>query len=148
MVQQVAEQRIRQTVFVRPLGVAEGSIERLLVGLLNLAERALQRLADVARAVAHVTPCASFGNLEPVVLGEPGELGIAIRLGEGILEFLVVHIGDTLEEQQREDVGLEVRSIDRSAQYVGGLPKMGLQLADGNRICVSPVAEVCHHNVE
>lgn len=56
-------------------------------------------------------------------LGEPGQLLVA-RLIDDLLVFLIPDIADALEEQQREDVGLEVRRIHWAAQDVGGLPEV------------------------
>lgn len=41
-------------------------------------------------------------------------------------------IREPFEEQQREDVGLEVRRIHRPAQDVRGLPKVGFELGEGD----------------
>ena len=131
MLDQVAEQRIGEPILVRPLGVAEDAVERLRVGLLDLAHRLLQRLADVGRDRAHIVPVAALGNLEAVVLREERVLLVAAGLRQRRGVLLVVHVGDALEEQQREDVGLEVGGIDRAAQDVGGLPEMGFELAEG-----------------
>ena len=35
-----------------------------------------------------------------------------------------INIGEPFEEEQREDVGLEVGSVDNTAQYVGRLTEM------------------------
>ncbi len=44
-------------------------------------------------------------------------------------EVVRFYIGDALEKEQRKNVALEVSGIDRTAEDVGGFPKMGLQLA-------------------
>ncbi len=55
---------------------------------------------------------AAFRDFKSVHLWHGGVFGVAIGLVQSCLVFLVVDIGDALEEQQREDVYLEVRSID------------------------------------
>jgi hypothetical protein len=67
---------------------------------------------------------AIIRNLEAVRLGEPGQFGIA-GVGDDLVVLLVPDIADSLEEQQREDVGLEVGRIHRAAQDVGRLPEVG-----------------------
>ena len=69
----------------------------------------------------------ALGHLEAVVLGEGGVLLVAARLGKGPRELLVEHVGDALEEEQREDVGLEVGRVHRAAEDVGGLPEVGFE---------------------
>ena len=125
---QVAQQRVGEPVLVGPLGVAEDAVERLRVGLLDAAHGRLQRLADVGRHRAHVAPVAVLRHLEAVVLRKAGVLLVAAGLGQRGLILLVVDIGDALEEQQREDVGLEVGRIHRPAQDVGGFPEVRFEL--------------------
>jgi hypothetical protein len=64
---------------------------------------------------------AVFRDLEAVRLGKPGQCFIASLVND-LLVFLVPDIADSLEEQQREDIGLEIGCIHRSTQDVGGLP--------------------------
>ena len=129
MLDQVAEQRVGQAILVGPLRIAEDAVERLRVRLLDAAHRLLQRLADVGGDRAHVVPVAALGDLKAVVLRELGVFLVAAGFRQRGLVFLVVHIGDALEEEQREDVGLEVGGIDRAAQDVRGFPEMGFKLA-------------------
>ena len=53
------------------------------------------------------------------MLGLVGVLGVTVRLGQGGGLFLVVDVTDPLQEQEREDVGLEVRCVYRPAKDVG-----------------------------
>jgi hypothetical protein len=41
-----------------------------------------------------------------------------------------MHVGDAFEDEQREDVGLEVRGIEWAMEDVGRLPGMGLKLVE------------------
>lgn len=74
---------------------------------------------------------AVFRDLETVRLREPRQLFIA-SLVDDLLVFLVPDVADSLKEQQREDVGLEVGGIHRAAQDVGGFPEMGFELAEAD----------------
>jgi hypothetical protein len=67
---------------------------------------------------------AALRNLESVVLGELCEFHVTVGLFQcnGIL--FVINIGEPFEEKQREDVGLEVGRVDRTAQDIGCLPEM------------------------
>ena len=71
---------------------------------------------------------ATLRNLEAVVLREEGVLFVAAGLRQRRLVLLVVNVRDTLEEQQREDVGLEVGRIHRTAQDVRSFPQVGFKL--------------------
>jgi hypothetical protein len=112
---QVAQERIGQPLLVRPLGVSEDAIQRLWVGAFNPTQRLLQRLPDVGRHRPHVAPMAALRNLEAVVLREQGVLLVATGLRDCRVVFLVVNVRETLEEQQRKDVGLEVRRVHGTA---------------------------------
>ena len=46
--------------------------------------------------------------------------------------LLIVDIRKPLEEQQREDLGLEVRRIHRPFQVPRGLPEGGRELGEGD----------------
>ena len=71
----------------------------------------------------------SHRDLETMRLGEQGQLGIAGFI-DNLGVFLVPDVTNPLEEQQREDVGLEVSRIHRAAQDVGGFPEVGFKLAE------------------
>ena len=74
-------------------------MERVRVGFLDAAHRALQRLSHVGRDSTHIAPVAILRNLKAVVLRESGILFVAARfLDRGALLF-VVDIGDALEEE-------------------------------------------------
>ena len=72
---------------------------------------------------------AILRNLEAVVLGEVGIFLVAAGLRQGSVVFLVVDVRDAFEKEQREDVRFEVGGIDWAAEDVGGLPKVGFELA-------------------
>ncbi len=127
---QVFEQGIRQPLFVRPLRITEHAIEGFRVGFLNFPHRALERRTDIARLGADVVPVAVLWDLKAVRLRKPGQLLVA-GLIDDLLVFLVPDIADALEEQQREDVGLEVSRIHRAAQDVGGFPEVAFELTQG-----------------
>jgi hypothetical protein len=48
------------------------------------------------------------------------------------LVLFVMDIGETLEEQEREDIGLEVCRIDRALEEPCGFPKVGFELGEGD----------------
>ena len=131
MVDQVPQQGVRQPLLVRPLGIAEDAVQGLRVGLLDSPHRLLQGLPDIRRHVPDIGPVAALGDLEAVVLREQRVFFVAAGLVQGSLVFLVVDIRNAFEEQQREDVGLEVRGIHGTAQDVRRFPQVGFQLAQG-----------------
>ena len=131
---EVAEQRIGQAILVGPRRIAEDAVKGLRVGLLDPAHGLLQRLADVGRDHAHIAPVAILRNLEAVVLRELGIFLVTAGFRQRRRIFLVIHIRDALEEEQREDVGLEIGRIHRAAQDIRGLPEVGFKLAKGKLI--------------
>ena len=60
-------------------------------------------------------------------LGEPVQRLVA-RFVNDLLVLLIPNNADAIEEQQREDVSLEIGRIHRTAQNVGGFPKMAFKL--------------------
>ncbi|MNJ38948.1 hypothetical protein D3C77_338080 [compost metagenome] len=46
--------------------------------------------------------------------------------------LVIPDVANTLEEQQREDVGLEISCIYRTAQDVRGLPEVAFELTKGD----------------
>ena len=66
----------------------------------------------------------SVGNLEAVVLREPGVFLVAAGFGQRGLVLLVMDVRDAFEEEQREDVGLEVGGIHRPPQDVRRFPEV------------------------
>jgi hypothetical protein len=64
------------------------------------------------------------GDLEPIVLREQGIFFIAPGFGKSYLILLIMNIGDSFEEEEREYIGLEVSRINRPTQDVGGFPEM------------------------
>ena len=73
-----------------------------------------------------------------MVLGKKGILPVAIRFCEGIGEFFVIDVGDSFEEQQREDKCLEISSVHRPAEDVRRFPKV-----IGELIELKPVVVHC-----
>jgi hypothetical protein len=53
-----------------------------------------------------------------------------VAVGYGLLVLTIPHITDALEKEQREDVGLEVGSVNQSPEDVGRLPEMTFELAE------------------
>ena len=121
---QVLEQRVRKAVFVGPLGIAEDAVQGVRVGLLDAAHGLLERMADIGALGPDIFPVAALRNLEPVVLRELGKFHIAVGLIQGHGILLVIDVGEPLEEQQREDVGLEIGRVDRTAENIRSFPKM------------------------
>ncbi len=120
---QVAQGMLGQLVLVAPLHVPEDQGERLGVGLLDALEHGLERHPDVVGDPTQVAPVTALGDLEAVVLGQRGEGLVAAVVGQGSRVLAVPGVADPLEEEQREDVGLEVSRIDRTAQGVRGRPE-------------------------
>ena len=59
-----------------------------------------------------------------MVLRELGKFHVAVGLIQGHGILLVIDVGEPLEEQQREDVGLEIGRVDRTAENIRSFPKM------------------------
>jgi hypothetical protein len=120
---EVQQRVLGQLLLVRPGDVAEDPCQRLGVRLLDPVEHALQRDADVLVHAAQVAPVAALGDLEAMVLGQRRQRLVAAEVRERAAVLLVPPVGEPLVEEQREDVRLEVRRVDRPAQAVGRRPQ-------------------------
>ncbi len=127
---EVAQQLVRQAVLVRPRRIAKDAVKRVRIRLLNPAQGGLQSLPDIHRDLTHILPVAALRHLEAVVLREDRGFFIALKLLQRGGVFFIMHIREPLEEQQREDVGLEVRRIDRPLEKPGGFLKVGFELGE------------------
>lgn len=121
---QVLEQRVRKTVLIGPLSIAENAVQGIRVGPLNAAHGLLERMTNVGTLDPNIPPMTALWNLEAVVLRELGELNITVGLFQGNGILLVIDVGEPFEEQKREDVGLKVSRIDRTAQNICGRPQV------------------------
>ena len=65
---------------------------------------------------------ATLWDLKSIVLREQSSLLITPKLGESGGMFFILHIRNPLKEEERKDVSFEVRSINRAAKNVRGLP--------------------------
>ena len=124
---EVFEQWVGQAVFVAPLRIAEDAVEVFLVSRLDAAQRILQRRADVSRRLTDDVPVTIFGNLEAVVFGVVLAVGL-----DHVGVFLVPHIADALEEEQRQDVALPVGTIHGFRAGCWRPPKGGIELGKGD----------------
>jgi hypothetical protein len=125
---EVEEVRLGQPVLVRPGDVTEDAGERVGIGALDPLEDALDRHPYVLAHLPQICPVAARRQLEAVVVGLNRGRELAVEVLEGSAVLLVPGVGDPLEEQQGEDVGLEVCRIDRAAKRVGGVPQTPFEL--------------------
>ena len=111
---------------VCPRGIPEDAIQALRVGRLNGAEGIEQCPAHVAGSTADVVPMRAFRNREAIVRSRASISGVC-RLAQGSPVFLVPHVRQALEKEQREDVLLVVAGIDQAPQELRGAPEVGLK---------------------
>ena len=131
---EVCQRGVGEQVLVAPVAVAEHAGQGVGVGGLDGAHGLEDRGTDVLGDAADVVPVAAVRDGEAVILGEVGQVLVAVDLqGGGVL--FVVDVGDPLEEDEREDVLLVVAGVDQAAQHDRGAPQVGLQfaLADARR---------------
>lgn len=111
---------------MRSRSSAEDAVKRTWVSRLDLPEGVLNRRPDVRGLGTYVAPVAALRDLEAVVFGEEGIIPVAVRLFERGHDLFIEDVADPLKEEQREDVGLEVRRIDRAPQDICRLPEVRL----------------------
>ncbi len=59
-----------------------------------------------------------------MILWEGGKFLISARFRESCCYLLIVYIRDSLEEEQRENIGFEVRRINRSSKNIRRFPQV------------------------
>lgn len=99
MIDQVAEQGVRESLFVRPGRVAKDAVKGALVRFLNFAHGVLQGLPYVGRLRSNVTPMTAVGNLKAMVFGERGIFLVSPRFLESQRYLLIIDIRNTLEKE-------------------------------------------------
>ncbi len=90
MFDEIAQNGIREAVFVRPLGIAEDTIELVGVGLFDLTHGFLYGKANVAGLVAYIMPVSALRNLEAMVFCEGGVGYITFGFIKRALKFFVI----------------------------------------------------------
>ena len=94
----------------------------------SMARNAFSSARPTSReAAADVGPVRAVGDREAVV-GRGAGVRLVAGLVEGGLILLVPHVGEALEEEQREDVLLVVAGVDQAPQELGRAPEVGLEL--------------------
>ena len=79
----------------------------------------------LGRGSSHVRPVAAQRDLEPVTFA-----GAVLLLD--LSAFLVIDVGDALEEEKREDKLLIVPGVDQPAQQRRGAPEIGFEFGLGD----------------
>jgi hypothetical protein len=88
--------------------------------------------SHVGGCLANISPVAAIGNNKAVNLREVDGVNVAEEFG-CFGSLLVPHVADPLEEQQRQDVRLPVRTIHGTpAQDLGAVPKVRLEFVQGH----------------
>ena len=128
MLDEVLEQTVREAPLVGPCRIAEDAAQLRVVCGFDGAKRGDNRLADVFRDLADVFPVSTVRNGKAVVLGKRGKVLVAPRELDRLGGFLVVDIGDSLEEEQGEDILLVGAGVDVGAQQYGSVPQIGVEL--------------------
>lgn len=136
MLDKVPDEGVREAVLVRPVRVPEDTVERPW-----FADSMPRRAFWSARPTFVLVSRTAFRwhsprNLEGVSLRKVGQRSIAGHFDK-LLDLLVIDVADPLEEQQREDVRLEGRSVDRPTEDVGRFPQVTLQLLQLDQIRAS-----------
>ena len=98
----------------------------VLTGPAGSQRRVLDLHVALERVLAPVGPRDGFGQ----------------SLGDELLRLLLEAVGQPLEEEQAEDVGLVVAAVDRPAQDVGGRPEGLFELGDAQHVGLDR-----HHDV-
>ena len=123
MLDEVLQPLVGELALVCPARVveaAEEAAEGIGVSALDTHHGVNDCFADVRAGIADVLPMTAFRHLEAVILGQCGEVLVAIRKLQCLGGFLVVDVGDPLEEEQRRDVALVLVLVDGASQDVAG----------------------------
>lgn len=128
MLKELFKHGIRKALLVVEIDVLKDS-PQAVIRVFDRAKRLVQVGADVRRVPPDVRPEVSFRNVEPMLIGIGGELGIPI-LGQPFLILLAPDVTQALIKKQSEDVMLVVGGVNGAAQNVCGAPEVALQLRE------------------
>ena len=118
MLQQILQQSVWQSVFIRPRAVAENASHLFAVCLFDFLERGYDRPPNILRNLSHIVPVMSFRYNERMELFFGVKINVIAIFGNGFFRFLVVNVTYPLEEHQRKNVLLICACIDiRAEQY-------------------------------
>ena len=142
MLDEGGERGVAEDVLVGPVvALAEDAAEPLDgaaaddavgVGALDARPGGDERLADVLGDGADVVPEAARRNAEGEVVVLAGEVLVAAGELQRAAVLLLVHVADTLEEDEREDVLLVAGGVDLAAEELGGAPEGALEFGEGH----------------
>ena len=124
---------IAELPFVVVIDAGEDAFQAAVL-LLQRRAGLVQRLPDVRCLLLDRAPPRPVGHEEPVFVqvGPRHCLRDAVR--NELFRLLLEPVRQPLQEQQAEDVGLVVTTVDRPAQNVGGRPEISLQLGDTQQL--------------
>ena len=110
MLQEIFQQAIRQTIFIRPGAITENAGQLIAVRLFNSPECADYRLSDIFRCLPDILPMVPFRDNEGMILLKQG--GIIPVILDKLIGFLIINIAEALKEEQRNNILFVASRID------------------------------------
>src|SRR5262245_37557612 len=98
MFDQIAQERIRQSLFIGPLGVAKDAVQRLWIGLLNSTHPGLECLSHIGSDDSYIIPMTAIWDLKSIILRKQCVGLVSFRLFQGGFVFFIMDIRNALEE--------------------------------------------------
>ena len=126
MLQQIFQQTVRQTVFIGPGPIPKNPLQFIGIGVFNFSERLHDCHTNIFGHRPNIIPVTAFGNdkcMKLTLIKLSGVFAVFLLRCGGLL---IVHITDSLKEQQREYVLLIGSRINICAEEDGGVPQIGL----------------------
>ena len=129
----VAILRIAELPLVVVVDAREDAFERGVL-LLQRRARLVERLPDVRGRRLDGIPPRPAGHEELVLVRVVPRDLVGHPVGDELLGLFLEPVGQALQEEQTEDIGLIVAAVDRPAQNVGRRPEVLLELRDAQRV--------------
>ena len=121
MLDQVFQPFIRELVFIRPVGIVKGgeqTCKRIRIRLFNGHHRINDGFTDILTDITHIPPMAALRDdegMQLILRIEDDVLSVFLLVLSG---FLIVYIGNPLEEQDWNHIALVVVLIDGATHDV------------------------------
>lgn len=130
VLQQVFQKPVGKTILIGPSSITEDALQLIRVRIFNLPECLNDSYAYIFRNGTDVIPVITLRNNKGMDLVLIKFGCIITVLFDSLSCFFVVHITDTLEEEERENVLLIGTSINIGSEKNRRVPEIGLQFFD------------------
>ncbi|MPM94381.1 hypothetical protein SDC9_141527 [bioreactor metagenome] len=127
MLNKVFQSFICQLCFICPCNIIEAgeyTTKSFWIGTLNAIHSLNNYLSNILTSISQVNPMATFWNYKAMIFIKSCKFLITTGSFQCILGFFIVHVTDSLKEQDWCNVILKLILVDRASQNIASLIQM------------------------